>query len=77
MMQVGSPSGSQKQTAATVLGGFHAQSPEGQLLGLLLRPIAGLVLWWLPLGLDPTMHKAFAIELVASFRSCRSCSKIG
>ena len=60
-MPAASASGGQKQTAATVLRGLHAQLPEGQLLGLFLGPIAGLVLWWLPLGLDPTMHKAFAI----------------
>ena len=60
-MQVGSVSGGQKQTAATVLRGLRAQLPEGQLLGLLLGPIAGLVLWWLPLGLEPVAQRAIAI----------------
>lgn len=35
--------------------------PKGPLLGLLLGPIAGLVIWWLPLGLDPVAQRAIAI----------------
>ena len=60
-MQVGSISDGQKHTAAAVLRGLRAQLPEGPLLGLLLGPIAGLVLWWLPLGLEPVAHRAIAI----------------
>jgi anion transporter len=32
-----------------------------QLIGALLGPIIGLVLWWLPLDLPPAAHKAVAI----------------
>ena len=63
MMQAGSVSGGQKQTAATALRGLHAQLPEGQLLGLLLGPIAGLVLWWLPLGLEPVRTEPLPLSV--------------
>ena len=60
-MQVGSIADGQKHTAAAVLRGLHAQLSEGPLLALLLGPIAGLVIWWLPLGLEPVAHRAIAI----------------
>jgi solute carrier family 13 (sodium-dependent dicarboxylate transporter), member 2/3/5 len=60
-MQAGDISVGQKHTAAAVLRRLRTQLPEGQLIGLLLGPIAALVIWWLPLGLEPVAHRAIAI----------------
>jgi solute carrier family 13 (sodium-dependent dicarboxylate transporter), member 2/3/5 len=60
-MQAGKISVGRKRPLAAVLRGLCAQWPPGPLFGLLLGPIAGLVIWWLPLGLTPTMHTALAI----------------
>jgi solute carrier family 13 (sodium-dependent dicarboxylate transporter), member 2/3/5 len=35
--------------------------PDRTLLGLLLGPMVGLMIWWLPLGVTPAAHKALAI----------------
>jgi anion transporter len=61
MMQAGSASVSPKHMAATVLQALRVQWSKGPLLGVLLGPIVGLVLWWLPLGLDPVAQRAIAI----------------
>jgi solute carrier family 13 (sodium-dependent dicarboxylate transporter), member 2/3/5 len=61
MLQAVRVSFGQKHTAAAVLQALCAQLPKGSVFSLLLGPIAGLVLWWLPLGLDPVAHRAIAI----------------
>ena len=48
-------------SAAAVLRRLRTQLPEGPLIGLLLGPVAGLVIWWLPLGLESVAHRAIAI----------------
>ena len=35
--------------------------PAPRMMGAVLGPIIGLAIWWLPLGVEPTAHKALAI----------------
>jgi sodium-dependent dicarboxylate transporter 2/3/5 len=47
--------------AVSILRKFPQLLPEPRLVGALLGPSAGLIIWWLPLGLEPVAHKALAI----------------
>ena len=60
---------SETATTAAVLRRLRAQLPEGPLIGLLLGPVAGLVIWWLLLGLESVAHRAMLSSV--------SCSSTG
>jgi anion transporter len=55
--------GDEAMASGTVSVHQTAQAPllTQTTLAVVLGPLAGLAIWLLPLGLEPTMHKAFAI----------------
>lgn len=40
---------------------LYALRPQPPLLGAVLGPFVGLIIWWLPLSLAPAAHKALAV----------------
>jgi sodium-dependent dicarboxylate transporter 2/3/5 len=50
-----------QHTRSSLLQKYRAVRMQEQLLGLGLGPIIGMLIWLLPLSLDPAAHKAFAI----------------
>src|SRR5919198_4450999 len=45
----------------SLLGTFRAAWPSRTVLGMVLGPVVGLLVWCLPLGVAPMAHKALAI----------------